>query len=70
MLMGWDGQLSVACVLQVRAWPRCERGRGERGKPQDGGGVGQGGGEGSTLQLQRDGQGQQVHHPDVWEHNQ
>ena len=33
-------------------------------------GLRQGGGEGPALQLQRDGEGKQVHHPDVREHHQ
>lgn len=36
---------------------------------QHGGGFGEGGGEGPALQLQRDGEGQQVHHSDVRKHH-
>lgn len=36
---------------------------------QHGGGFGEGGGEGPTLQLQRDGEGEQVHHSDVRKHH-
>lgn len=36
---------------------------------QHGGGFSEGGGEGATLQLQRDGEGKQVHHSDVRKHH-
>lgn len=37
---------------------------------QHGGGFREGSGEGPTLQLQRDREGEQVHHSDVWEHHE